>query len=1635
MKRIRQPLAVIALVCSVYAGLAFAKTNTTTTVVSSLNPSTYGSAVTFTATVSPSAATGTVTFKNGSTTLGTSSLSGGKATYSTSTLAAGSNSITAGYGGSSSYNSSTSSALTETVHKATPTVTLTSSSNPSTYGNSVTFTATLSISIATGTVTFKNGSTTLGTGAVSSGKATYSSSTLAVGSNSITAAYGGDTNDNSSTSSALTQTVNKVTPTVTLTSSANPSTYGNSVTFTATLSISTATGTVTFKNGTATLGTGTVSSGKATYSTSTLAAGSNSITAVYGGDTNDNSSTSSALMQTVNKASTTVTLASSANPSAYGASVTFTATVTPSAATGTVTFKNGSTTLGTGTISSGQATYSTSSLAVGSNKITASYGGDSNDNSSTSASLTQVVDQGSSTALTSSMNPSVYGTAVTFTATVTPSAATGTVSFYDGSTALGTATVSSGIAAYTTSTLATGSNSITAVYSGNSTYLGSSSSVLTQSVLTVTSISVAPATISLPIAATQQFTATGTYSNGTQGNITSIATWSSSATNVATISSGGVATGVTEGSSTIEATVGTVAGSASVTGTPSMFRLTGSLITPREFHTETVLQNGQVLVVGGEGNNGANVLGTCELYNPTTGTFSATGNLNVPRLNHTATLLANGMVLIAGGQVSDGGALTETASSELYNPATGTFAETGSLNQARKSHTATLLSSGLVLIVGGSGLSSGTGTAELYNPATGAFTTTGTLNTPRDTHTATLLNDGTVLIAGGENSSGTAVAVAELYSSTTGAFTTTGSLNTASIGQTASLLNTGQVLIAGGYSVNFVNALARTELYNPTTKLFATSGNMSTPRALFTASLLGTGNVLLLGGTDNNNDTLASADLYNASSGTFSIAGDLNDARVAHTVALLTDGEVLIVGGQDANTYDLGSAETYQGNGVPPPPVSIQITPASVNMLAGGTQQFTAVDNNGIPLPDATWTVSNTSIATISMNANGSAVVTGVAAGQVTLTATADGVSAQEQVTILSASSYPVGTAIWSVPPPLPGYSVTQLAQAVPSANGPDLYAISLSADGTKSIIQALQADGEQLWQTQMAPIIGTSVPDGSGGLIVTTCASGNPMTVLDLNATGEILWQQAAAEVNGLGYICYPAPIAVDAAGVAYIVGPTNAGMPSLTIAYPNSYIETYQLPPSTVNGTQIDCCVGPPMVNVDGTVYLEYEVRDTANNVITSDNLYLYNGTTGSSVAISSTIQNEALLPGPIIPDGQGGILVSWTISAPNVVPYPYQFADVLNGAVGGAHDLPFSPQSVGFGQSPMLVLGENGTVFASASTTTTINGVITPVDQIVSLSLSSGATNWAYQAGPQTTLSIIQATAGGGVTINVSPSSGNEVVRESGRRAKAMPDSGSSSGVIQLDINGNTLGNVASLNGAVPFDLSTWVSIASGAVSAFWSPNSSNGVLTVLAQSVYPMPHGNQPGQNTTPFCQQKNVSCALAPVSDGLDPNPEDTPNRQVVYSLFNLQNGTLSPLVGPGKTPPPVEIELWEAQATTSFAIICSWQTDNPNTICKGPKDSGQITDHMDAPLIPYSVQMQFLVDRQGVQVFWPNSNGSWYGAWGTPSPPPPGFYPNQTASDNGAWGTITQINPNASAPAACPQDCDKTLPNAPPPNQ
>jgi hypothetical protein len=183
--------------------------STSTAVTSSLSPSTLGQPVTFTAVVTPTGATGTVTFLDGSTPLATQTLSGGTATFTTSTLSAGSHSISASYGGATGFAPSTSSKLTQVVRKLATTTSLTSSANPSTVGQPVTFTATVAPSAATGSVTFFDGTTALGAQTLSGGTASFTTSSLAAGTHTITATYTGDASYASSTSAALAQVVSK----------------------------------------------------------------------------------------------------------------------------------------------------------------------------------------------------------------------------------------------------------------------------------------------------------------------------------------------------------------------------------------------------------------------------------------------------------------------------------------------------------------------------------------------------------------------------------------------------------------------------------------------------------------------------------------------------------------------------------------------------------------------------------------------------------------------------------------------------------------------------------------------------------------------------------------------------------------------------------------------------------------------------------------------------------------------------------------------------------------------------------------------------------------------------------------------------------------------------------------------------------------------------------------------------------------------------------------------------------------------------------------------------------------------------------------------------------------------------------
>ena len=385
----------------------------TTALASSPNPSHVGQSVAFTATVAAAppgsgTPTGMVTFQDQNhNVLAQAPLNGsGVVSFSTSGLAQGSDTVTAVYASDTNFAASSGSTVQTVQNMYTTATTASSSPNPSVFGQSVTFTSTTTSSggVPVGTVTFTEGATIWASNVTvnGSGQASFSTTALGVGSHTITATFTGAAGWANSSGNAAPQVVNKAATTTAVSSSSNPSVYSQPVTFTATVTATAPgsgvpTGTVTFKNGSSTLGTGTLNgSGQATLTTSTLAVGSHSITAVYGGSTSFNTSTSPVLTQTVNQDSTTSTVSSSLNPSRHHQSVTFTATVVANAPgtatpTGTVAFKDGTKTLHSGSLSSGKATYTTSSLSKGTHQITAVYGGSSSFLTSTSPVLVQTV--------------------------------------------------------------------------------------------------------------------------------------------------------------------------------------------------------------------------------------------------------------------------------------------------------------------------------------------------------------------------------------------------------------------------------------------------------------------------------------------------------------------------------------------------------------------------------------------------------------------------------------------------------------------------------------------------------------------------------------------------------------------------------------------------------------------------------------------------------------------------------------------------------------------------------------------------------------------------------------------------------------------------------------------------------------------------------------------------------------------------------------------------------------------------------------------------------------------------------------------------------------------------------------------
>jgi hypothetical protein len=697
------------------------------------------------------------------------------------------------------------------------TTAVTSSLNPSGFGQSVTFTVTVTTGAGTGnltgtvslTDTYQGKTVTLASNlpltlnsAGTTGTAVYPTTTLGVGQHTIVAAYDNtkDPNHFASTSTdngvpPLIQTVLEGTATA-LKSSQNPSTVGQSVTFTATVSSTGGTvmpdGTVQFMDGGNTLGPAQTlaasgSDGVAAYTTSALTNGMHQITAVYSGDAANQiqASTSAALPQDVQAASSMV-VNSSLNPSNYGDTVTFTATISSAAtqpATGTVVFLDNNVQIGTGTLAGNPAvaSFATSQLAVGSHPITATYADDSyNSGSNGALASPQVVNLAqTATSVMAAPNPGIAGAPETLKATVSVTAGvltpTGTVTFTSGGTTLGAAPLAADGTATITPKLDPGTYQIVATYGGNTDADESASAPLPLTInqaTTQTSLSISPnpGLVALPIV----FTATVTGNGGTPtGTVNFMANGSS--IGAAALNGSGVAA-ITV--STLP--VGTYTVTANYVGDPDD---AASASAPQSFNVQLATTSTALQISPQQALVGQSV----------TFTAKVTGNGGTP--TGTVNFLSNGTTI--GSATLNAGVAVFSSSTLAAASYSVTASYAGDPADAASVSAADSLVIGLIPTETSLGTSTSSGTnpqvvlvAAVLNGATG----------PLPTGTVTFMSGGNQLGAATVNSSGVATLVPSLTGGVTYTITAAYSgdpVHSASTSQPVSVNGT-----ASGFSVS-----------------------------------------------------------------------------------------------------------------------------------------------------------------------------------------------------------------------------------------------------------------------------------------------------------------------------------------------------------------------------------------------------------------------------------------------------------------------------------------------------------------------------------------------------------------------------------------------------------------------------------------------------------------------------------------------------------------------------------------------------------------------------------------------------------------------------------------------------------------
>ena len=348
----------------------------------------------------------------------------------------------------------------------------------------------------------------------------------------------------------------------------------------------------------------------------------------------------------------------------------------------------------------------------------------------------------------------------------------------------------------------------------------------------------------------------------------------------------------------------------------------GPMEQARKFHTAELLQDGRVLIVGGQDRK-LKPLSSAELYDPQNGKWQTTGSMTVPRRDHATVLLPDGRVMAMGGLDENHKAL---ASAEIYDPQTGEWSPVANMTVARRGHRARLLADGRVLVFGGRQIavrlleSDSLQMVETFDPASGEWSNAADMVVGHIGLEAVVLEDGRVLVTGGMTTAGAETASAiqsdssgddagstgrsprtsgpEMYDPTAGEWSQSGFAR-ATMSHTLTLLDDGLVVQLGGFGGVAAAGVPGMEMFDPRSDKWETGPPMTEGRMFHTATLLTDGKLLVIGGTGVEGH-LRSAEVFDPAARAWSPAGRTSVARSGHTATLLGDGTVLIAGGGSA---------------------------------------------------------------------------------------------------------------------------------------------------------------------------------------------------------------------------------------------------------------------------------------------------------------------------------------------------------------------------------------------------------------------------------------------------------------------------------------------------------------------------------------------------------------------------------------------------------------------------------------------------------------------------------------------------------------------------------------------------------------